>query len=89
MQQTYTPISCSYYDLLESLAVRRIRSEIVYVCPEGDTALTTFATIIDVYARGDEEFIKLDTKEAIRLDRIVSINGEANPTDNCQLPTDN
>ena len=71
---TYTPINCSYYDLLESLAVKRERVDIDYRNPMGGPE-TTNAIIKDFRTENKEEFMILDNGTEIRLDRLVTVNG--------------
>ena len=80
MEKSYTPISCSYYDRLEAFAVKRTLCVIVFKQPNHTNERTVEAKIVDVFSKGQEEFIRLDTSEEIRLDYLISINGILNPT---------
>ena len=75
METAYIPISCSYYDRLEALAVRRTEVEIVYQKHGEDVERTTLGTIDDVYSKGGAEYVRLNTGEIVRLDTLVSVNG--------------
>ncbi len=76
----YQPISCSYYDQLESLATMRKRCEVIYYSDTDASQQDTIGYITDLYTKNDEEFMVLDTGLTIRLDRLTSINGIANPS---------
>jgi Rho-binding antiterminator len=73
MAVKYKPISCSYHDILESLSVMRELCNIVYV-DEEHVQHSAKARIIDIFARGGEEFIRLDNGILIRLDRLRLVN---------------
>lgn len=81
----YIPIDCSYYDRLEANAVKRVICEIVYRSMDGTAELQQSAMITNVFSRNKEEFISLSTGEEIRLDRLISINGIANPSVSCVI----
>ena len=74
----YTPINCSFHDLLLEKATLRAYCKIQYFT-EIHEFLTCHALIKDVFTRAGEEFVELSTGELIRLDRIVSIAGELAP----------
>ncbi|MEZ4703186.1 MAG: hypothetical protein R2834_22855 [Rhodothermales bacterium] len=77
----YTPIDCGFYDILEDQAVRGVPCEIVYLDPEENQRVVE-TRILDVYARGNEEFIVLAATAddpPIRLDRLVRVAGVDRP----------
>ena len=88
----YHPISCSYYDRLESLATRRQRCEVAYYSDALQENQTILGYIIDLYSKNQEEFMVMDTGLVVRLDHLVSVNGILNPSfarddnDAAQLP---
>ncbi len=73
-EKAYTSISCSAYDVLESSAVLRHDLELhLYDGP------SVRGRILDVFARGKEEFCSIKTADAsspveIRLDKIMRIS---------------
>ncbi len=71
--QTYHPIQCSDYDLLESLATIGTRCSITYA-EEGLTR-NVQAIIKDLVTENKQEYMLLDNGETLRLDTIISING--------------
>ncbi len=77
----YTPVGCGFYDMLEAAAVKRTRTEIRYLDGQGREAGYA-GPVVDVFARGKEEFVRLDGGLEIRLDRLTSVNGVVN--DQCR-----
>ncbi len=69
----YQKISCSYYDRLESYATKRTHCSILYHGDEKEQS--TDGIIIDVFAKEDAEYLKLNNGIVIRLDQLISING--------------
>ena len=75
-KKKYTPINCSFYDVLESHAtigdwvIIRIRTE-----NEGVHEISDRITNLET--RQGEEFLILESGNVYRLDAIVSINGES------------
>lgn len=76
MTADYQPVSCEFHDVLETLAIRRNPVVIVYRDEHGAHAEVR-DRILDVSARGGEEFMALQGGLSLRLDRIVSVNGVA------------
>jgi len=74
-KKQYIPISCVYYDLIEHYAVRKEVIEIVIGTEEG---LQTFQSkILDTKVREKVEYMIIDTPSIeIRMDQIISLNGE-------------
>ena len=70
----YQPINCEFHDVLESVAVRRSPALIRYLDVNGEQAELR-SCIIDVYARGGAEYLRLPSDQEIRLDRLVSVDG--------------
>lgn len=72
MNDTYEPISCAFYDELESAAVKKLQCEIVYL--EGDEKRTISTKIVDFKTIEKQEFMVLENKKIIRLDKIIAFN---------------
>jgi Rho-binding antiterminator len=70
----YRPISCDFHDVLEATATRRAPATIEHLSPAGRQA-RAYARIADIVTRGDGEYLVLASGEAIRLDRVVSVDG--------------
>ncbi|MDH5831651.1 hypothetical protein QFW80_14095 [Luteimonas sp. M1R5S18] len=70
----YRPISCDFHDVLEATATRRASATIEYLTPAGRQA-RAYARIADIVTRRDGEYLILASGEAIRLDRVVSVDG--------------
>lgn len=68
----YEPVTCQFYDQLEELAVKKVRSKITYLEDEKEKMIE--ANIIDFKTFNKEEFLILDNGLEIRLDMIVQIN---------------
>lgn len=76
--KAYRPISCDFYDILEALAVRRIKTTVEYV--DGEKSVTLKEVMItDLQTRNKEEFMYLDNGQVIRLDQLLTVNGEELP----------
>lgn len=78
MTDAYVPIDCNYYDLLEIAAMRRREVEIRYTDQQGSPALV-HARIEDLWARNGEEFMRLANGAVLRLDQLISLDGQARP----------
>ncbi|UYQ91199.1 hypothetical protein MKQ68_13975 [Chitinophaga horti] len=74
----YTPIDCNYYDILEHLATLRQPAAVHYQQP-GHEAATVTGIITDLQARQGVEYLYLDTTLEIRLDWLITVNGEPVP----------
>jgi transcriptional antiterminator Rof (Rho-off) len=73
MQNTYTPISCALYDTLEDLAVKKEKVTIKYLNENSDIQ-TVYDMIADFQTKNKEEFMILQNRLKIRLDKIIEIN---------------
>jgi Rho-binding antiterminator len=74
----YLPISCDFYDILEALAVRQVKTTVEFM--DGEKSVTLKEVIItDLQTRDKEEFMYLDNDQVIRLDQLVTVNGEERP----------
>jgi len=71
----YQPISCDYYDHLEIWAMRKTPVTIIYK-NEGEEELTIESVIKTLKTLNKEEFVVLTSGQEIRLDRLISINGQ-------------
>ncbi|MUV15464.1 hypothetical protein [Noviluteimonas gilva] len=71
----YTPISCEFHDLLESLATTRKRAHFVFRNDAGQIEHRD-AAIADLHARDGEEFVVFDSGQSLRLDRLLEVDGE-------------
>jgi Rho-binding antiterminator len=71
----YAPINCEFHDVLEATATRRSTASIRFMDEDGAQQQRN-ARIIALYANGGSEYAELDTGERIRLDRLVSVDGE-------------
>lgn len=74
MSQPYHIINCDFHDVLEVAAMQRRQVKLIYLSEEGvQKEITT--QIVDVFAQAGADYLRLDSGELIRLDRLVSING--------------
>ncbi len=76
--KTYKPVDCHFYDLLEIAAMRRQYLDITYT--SGEETLITKAFIDDLRAEHGEEFMYLHNGQKIRLDHVIQIDGNFNPS---------
>ncbi len=75
MEQKYTPINCSFHDILLSLATEKKYCKIQYFTDIHEF-ITVNSIVKEVFTIAEkEEFMLLLEDEKIRLDRLVSING--------------
>ena len=72
----YRLIACGFHDELEALATLRQPCQIVYRDGNGATQ-SVGSRIVDVYAQGSADFIKLQTGAIIRADHLLSVDGKA------------
>ncbi|MCK6601871.1 MAG: hypothetical protein L6Q77_08610 [Bacteroidetes bacterium] len=70
----YTPISCSWHDRLIQACERR--ESLLLEISVGDHHREFRFIPVDIFTRDSAEWLKSDQGELIRLDRIVSVNGE-------------
>ena len=75
----YKRISCHFYDILEAAAVKRVLSKIIY--KEDDEERQIEQRVIDFKIIDKAEYMILESKQKIRLDKIVLFNN-INPSDN-------
>jgi Rho-binding antiterminator len=74
----YTPINCSYYDRIEAAIVLRKKVSLVYR-NDGGQPTTIETQLKDTLVKNKEEFLIIDGMEPLRMDRIVSLDGEVMP----------
>lgn len=72
MGDIYKTVSCQFYDELEALAVKEIKSKILYMDNENEKSVEDI--IIDFKTKNKEEFLILSDGTQIRLDKIIKIN---------------
>lgn len=70
----YQPINCSFYDLLEQAATLGTVCTIIYITKDKEVKIE--GKLNDLYVRKKVEYLKLATGIEIRLDNLVSLNGE-------------
>jgi len=71
----YKPIDCNFYDILEANAVLKKKVEIIYLV-EGEIEETIQSVIKDLYIKEKAEYMKLVNEQEIRLDRLISVDGQ-------------
>ena len=72
-KDTYTPIACSFYDLFEIAGMRK--TPVTLVLQTDETVTGVIETLKSV--KGEGEFVVFKTGKELRLDKVLSINGEA------------
>lgn len=83
MDNDYIPIACHFYDELESAAVKRVLSTIVY--KEDGNEKTIEDYVVDFKNINKEEFAVLKSGLRIRLDKIISFNDLLAKDYNCSV----
>ncbi|MEO0473786.1 MAG: hypothetical protein AAF206_29515 [Bacteroidota bacterium] len=76
--QSYTPINCGFYDLLEIAAMQKKFVRISYYS-EYKEILAAGGVIKNLYAKDGEEFMELSTGPIIRLDRLIRLDDKYVP----------
>ncbi len=71
----YIPIACSFYDRIEEAIVLRKVVRLAYLQPDG-TERCIETRLKDTQTQDKGEFLLLPEGEPIRMDRIVSLDGE-------------
>ena len=71
--KSYIPINCSQYDLLESFATLKTICVIQYRL--ADEIVMVEGIIKTLKTKNKQEFLYLENGSEIRLDAIISING--------------
>ena len=80
MNNKYIPIACHFYDELESIAVKKIKSKILYKDIDKIEEIEDF--IVNFKTKNKEEFLILSSGLEIRLDKVIKIN-EIEPKNYC------
>lgn len=73
VKTSYSPIDCSYYDILEATATSKKIVRIKYLS-EGEVKHVD-SRIKDLQTRSKEEFLVLSESLELRLDQIISVDG--------------
>lgn len=73
----YCLVDCGFHDQLEALATLRQTCQISYRTVN-EEIVEVQSQIVDVYAANQADFLKLKNGTEIRLDHLISVNG--NPT---------
>ncbi len=76
--ETYKPIDCNFYDVLEANATKKRYIRIHYFS-DIQEFLTIDAIIKDLYVKEKVEYMLLNTGDEIRLDRLISVDGQTLP----------
>lgn len=69
----YKPISCSFHDILEHLAITRMPAQISFVDAHG-LPQQRHASVRDVYSRHGAEWVVLSSGETLRLDQLRAVD---------------
>ncbi len=78
MNSPYTPISCAVHDRLLAHATLGRECELTVEDDRGAIERLR-AVIVDVYASGGAEYLRLTDGRTFRLDRLVEFNGDPVP----------
>lgn len=73
--QRYTPIACGTYDLFEIAIMQQKEVELVYKIETGETQVLR-TTLVNTLTQSKEEFVVLPDGQTIRMDHIVSLDGQ-------------
>jgi Rho-binding antiterminator len=72
----YQPIDCNFYDNFEAAIVTHRVVDLIYLDPFGEEVIEA-TKLKDLKTKLTEEFVQLESKEWLRVDRIASVDGEA------------
>ncbi|MEP7128216.1 MAG: GNAT family N-acetyltransferase [Chitinophagales bacterium] len=75
----YSSIDCNYYDELEAMATLKKAVEIIYRNDIGVQIRTT-EVIKTFITKNKEEFLQLENNLTIRLDKLISVDGQMLPS---------
>ncbi len=85
MPKKYQPINCNYYDEIVLIIMRKRKCWIHFYNEEGQEEKIE-KLILDVYAREQIEYLKLEDGREIRLDRIIALDEKKRPLDDaCEI----
>jgi Rho-binding antiterminator len=82
----YIPVDCGFHDIIEAQAVQGRPCAVVFLNDAGE-AQHMDTRVLDVYARGNEEFVILEAypgQRPLRLDRLIRVAGVDRP-DSCSV----
>lgn len=82
----YHPIACGYYDVLEIAAMHREVVDLVYGDFEGQQHKIQ-GFIENIWAKDGEEFLRMRDGFTLRLDQLISVNGNERPGQGTDLIT--
>lgn len=71
-KENYKPVSCDFYDVLESLSTLKERCRITYE-GEQERESKTEGVIRNLYTRDRVEFLSMDNGAEVRLDKISGV----------------
>ena len=74
-ERPYKPISCSFHDELEAIAVKQKHVEINFLDPN-EMQQTVKSQIKDLISKNGIEFMLLKDNTLVRLDWIISVDGK-------------
>jgi Rho-binding antiterminator len=72
----YCLVDCGFHDQLEALATLRQICQISYRTAT-EEIVEVQSQIVDVFAANKADFLKLKDGTEIRLDRLISVNGNS------------
>ena len=75
---SYQPINCNYYDILEGMSTRKVPAIIQYKDAAGEMQ-TARGLITNLYTKEGVEYLELDGQLLTRLDLLVSVNNAEVP----------
>ncbi len=78
MDALYSPIEEDFRNELEMLIKQRKYVGLLYLTPLREL-LSTTAILKEIYPLKEAQYLRLSTGEVVRLDRLVSVNGQQAP----------
>ena len=78
MNISYTPISCTFFDYLESSCLQQQPCKIEYRQNDGSTVKVS-SKIVDLFTWQGTDYLLMEKGQLVRLDRLTSVNDTTPP----------
>jgi len=83
-EKPYKPIDCHFYDELESSAVKRVNSKILYLDDKNEKKQCE-GLIVDFIHINKAEYLVMKDGFKLRLDKIIKLNDKTAPQTTCNI----
>lgn len=76
--QKYTPVDPDFYDIIKARVEKSLNLKVFFFQPDNEIGQAE-GEYVETLKEPDGEFIKLAKGDPVRLDRIITINGNPGP----------